>query len=547
MAVTFAFNKKIAGANTGGGYGSSIGRIQGPGPGVTGPTTNPLLNSIVVGSPNEAGLGAYSQIDIVVAPPSTLIWQGGTELHETTVGDEIGTSVDLSGTTAILGAIGNSSAQGLAYIFNLVAGAWVLQQTFSGSDSAAGDEFGSAVSIDGSSNQAAVGATANNANRGAVYVFNLVGGVWTQAQKIVPGDISTGDFFGSQVLLLGVNLFAATIDQAGNTGAVYWYQLVSGVWTLKQKLTGPAAGALFGTGIAFDGSTLVIGASGASSTGKAFVYTLSGGAFTLLGTLVGSDSAASDQFGSAVAVQGSIIAVGARDNLTHGAVYVFQSLIQTQKIVQADATGVDQFGTALQLYNGTNAWLAVGASGNAAGIGAVYFYLAPDPSPFTAQLAFMGVRRVRGKDPLIPKFEFRPKPYIYDAQIVLTNPAADAMGNPSPAQTLIVPISNYDFEVYEFRIRYRSAAGAFQDPAQPYAKLWIYDPVGQQISNLPILDLYINGLPLSKYVNGALVPVLLYPNQSQIRIDFYSVVKNAGLLPLTCFIDIVGVQRQPCA
>jgi hypothetical protein len=184
--------------------------------------------------------------------------------------------------------------------------------------------------------------------------------------------------------------------------------------------------------------------------------------------------------------------------------------------------------------------------------GSTYYFAGGAPTPvsvlpLTSQVAFMGVRRVQGKDPLIPSFKFRPKTYIYNAQAVLTATGVDGAGNPATAVTLIVPIVNYDFELYQLRLRYRSAAGVFQDPTQPFAKLWIYDSVGQQISNLPILDMYVNGLPLSKYDNGAMVPVLLYPNQSQIRIDFLSVVKNAMLLPLTCYADLVGVQRQPCA
>jgi len=173
---------------------------------------------------------------------------------------------------------------------------------------------------------------------------------------------------------------------------------------------------------------------------------------------------------------------------------------------------------------------------------------APPPPPVpavpTSQLAFMGVRRVKGSDPLRSKYEFRPKDYIYNASIALNVLATGGIS--APPQLLIQTITNYDFELYELRLRYRSAAGAFADPSIPFAKLWIYDPVLQQLSNLPILDLYVNGLPLSKYKNGALVPVLLYPNQSQIRIEFYSVITNAALLPVTCFVDFVGVQRVPC-
>jgi hypothetical protein len=538
MAITFTFSSKIAGANTGGLFGTAMSRISGPGPGETlagAPAS--VSNTIMIGSPIFFG-GFPEYVQDCQAFGSPVAFNGLTRIHapDSVLGDGFGASVDLSGTSMI--ATGGSGAK--VYVFVLQGGAWVLQQEFTTSDGQTG-----AVSID--VDTAVVGAGQNNGNRGAAYVFTRTGGVGTQIQKIVAGDLSPGDFFGNSVLLLGINLFVATDAQAGNTGAVYWYQLVAGVWTFKQKIAGVIAGEVFSTGLAFDGTTLVVGAAGAAgTTGHAYVYTIVGGVFKLSATLIGNDSAINDQFGSAVAVSGSLIVVGARDNLVHGAVYVFQNLVQVQKIVQTDPTGVDQFGTAVSLFTGSS-WIVVGASHNGTA-GAAYFYSGPSVSSnvFTDQLAFMGVRRIKGPDPLRSSFKFKPRTYTYDTSIVLTSPGVDIMGNAAPAQTLIVPVLDYDFELYELRLRYRSAAGVFQDPTKPFSKLWIYDPVSQQISNLPILDLYVNGLPLGKYLNGAMVPVLLYPNQSQIKIDFFSVVSNAGLLPMTCFVDLVGVQRIPC-
>lgn len=44
-----------------------------------------------------------------------------------------------------------------------------------------------------------VGATGCNSNTGAVYVFKRVSGVWTQEAKIIPSDATTGDLFGSSI------------------------------------------------------------------------------------------------------------------------------------------------------------------------------------------------------------------------------------------------------------------------------------------------------------------------------------------------------------
>jgi len=547
MAIQFAFSSKIPGTLTGGQFGLSISRIAGPGPGETGAgAPASVLNTVMIGNPFFFG-GSPEYVQNAQAFGSPAAFTGFTHIHapDSVLGDQFGLGVDLSSGYSLIVGSPNHGTGGEAYVFTLVAGSWAQQQEFTSSDIAAADLFGQQVSIDG--DVAAVGAPGKAASAGAVYIFNRVAGVWTQKQKIVPADIAAGDNFGGSLVLLGINLFVAAASQSASRGAVYWYQLVSGVWTLQQKIVGPLAGGVFGS-VAFDGSTLLVGASGpAGTTGLAYVYTLTGSLFTLLSTLVGSDSVVGDQFGSDVAVQGGLIAVGARVNGVHGAVYVFQNLAQSQKIVQTDPTGADLFGTAVSIYSGAIAWIVVGASGNAASRGAAYFYLGPDPAVFTAQMAFMGVRRVKGEDPARPTYKFNPKPYIYNAQVVLTKPGLNVAGQTPPFVRLVVQVKDYDFDLYELRLRYRSAAGVFQDPTVPLSKLWIYDPVTQQISNAPILDIYVNGLPLSKYENGAFMPPLLYPRNSAIQIDFLSVVNNAGLLPLTCFVDLVGVQRQPCA
>jgi hypothetical protein len=64
--------------------------------------------------------------------------------------DRFGYSVDISGTTAIVGADrtdGNGSASGSAYIYTLNAGQWVEVGELTASDAAAGDQFGTAVAL----------------------------------------------------------------------------------------------------------------------------------------------------------------------------------------------------------------------------------------------------------------------------------------------------------------------------------------------------------------------------------------------------------------
>src|SRR5450432_3677139 len=92
-------------------------------------------------------------------------------------GDYFGYSVALSGTTALVGAyrktIGSNSTQGAAYVFTFNGSTWVQQQELTASDGAAHDYFGTSVALSGTT--ALVGAYAktigSNPGQGSVYVF----------------------------------------------------------------------------------------------------------------------------------------------------------------------------------------------------------------------------------------------------------------------------------------------------------------------------------------------------------------------------------------
>lgn len=77
----------------------------------------------------------------------------------------------------------------------------------------------------------------------------------------------------------------------------------------------------------------------------------------------------------------------------------------------------------------------------------------------------------------------------------------------------------------------------------PVSKLWIYDSNKVQISSAPMLDIFCDGGPLGVYQNGAIVPPLWYPQNSQIQIDVYSATTTPGQsLQIYC----VGKEFFPC-
>ena len=67
----------------------------------------------------------------------------------------------------------------------------------------------------------------------------------------------------------------------------------------------------FGVSVAISGTTAVVGTSGTSYVGRAYVFTKSASRWAKVAELKGSDTVAQDAFGSSVAISGNTIVVGA--------------------------------------------------------------------------------------------------------------------------------------------------------------------------------------------------------------------------------------------
>ena len=108
------------------------------------------------------------------------------------VDDRAGECVSVDRDLAILGApmaTQRGEETGVAYLFERSSGQWLEAARLNGSDSVLGDQFGTAVSIDG--DRAIVGASSAMGQAsvaGAVYVFERTQGVWVESQKIFASD-----------------------------------------------------------------------------------------------------------------------------------------------------------------------------------------------------------------------------------------------------------------------------------------------------------------------------------------------------------------------
>ena len=104
-------------------------------------------------------------------PGMTWSQQAKLTASDGAVGDTFGL-VSLSGDTAMIGAQGDDSYRGSAYVFVRNGTAWSQQAKVTASDGAAGDQFGVSVSLSGDS--ALIGAVGDDSSKGSAYVFESV-------------------------------------------------------------------------------------------------------------------------------------------------------------------------------------------------------------------------------------------------------------------------------------------------------------------------------------------------------------------------------------
>ncbi len=209
----------------------------------------------------------------------------GTQIAKLTASDgaaddSFGISVAISGTTAIVGAMfddDNGTSTGAAYLFDTVTGAQIGKLT--ASDGAANDWFGGSVAISGTT--AIVGAVGNNGNAndsGSAYLFDLVTGA--QIAKLTASDGAAADFFGHSVAISGTTAIVGAYRNSGNSygsGSAYLFDTVTGAQIAKLAAGDYSSTGYFGYSVAISGTSATVGAYGASSeqqesSGAAYLY-----------------------------------------------------------------------------------------------------------------------------------------------------------------------------------------------------------------------------------------------------------------------------------
>lgn len=219
--------------------------------------------------------------------------------------DRFGHSIALSSSTLVVGAPredsnatginndqGNNNAveSGAVYVFTKQSGVWSQQAYIKASNSNIDDQFGYAVAVSGnlmvvgapfeSSNATGVnGLQTNNSafSSGAAYVFVRAGNSWSQQAYLKASNTNNGDLFGSQVAINDQTIVIGAPGEASNS-----------------------------TGINGSQSN-----NSASASGAVYVFTQSGSNWSQQAYIKASNTDANDLFGFSVAIDQNSILVGA--------------------------------------------------------------------------------------------------------------------------------------------------------------------------------------------------------------------------------------------
>jgi hypothetical protein len=193
-----------------------------------------------------------------------------------------------------------------------------------GTGSAAGDLFGSAVAISG--NTAVVLSPFDNSGESFVYVFENQAGEWNERARFNPGGyIYAYDF---PVAISGDRIAVGSVVAVGFNlrGSASVYVRDGTNWVRETKLDG-GFNDDFGSNVALDGDTLVVGATGddtaGNNAGALLIYTRSGTNWDFQQKLTASDAATFAGMGSHPGISGNTVVTGAPHATTDGNSYVF--------------------------------------------------------------------------------------------------------------------------------------------------------------------------------------------------------------------------------
>lgn len=300
------------------------------------------LDHIIVGayaydSDMQGNIGPDGMAFIYKYNGITELWEKVAELApEVAVENEFGWSVAIDGYTAVVGdpserhplegGIDDRDNIGAAYVYTYSNGTWnnfTKLTAYNGWGAehvisvGPGDNFGYDVDVHGST--VVVGAPNRGIENGvgqghgSVYVFTYDNGNWSQEMMDdTPADNNSK--FGYSVSVKNDIVVAGapySSDLANNAGEVVVYENQFGIWDMTNQFASDATeGDYFGCDVDVNSSGIIaVGAYGFGSKGKVYFYDYNDNMSE--SDVQSSDIAVNDEYGYAVALSGSDLAVGA--------------------------------------------------------------------------------------------------------------------------------------------------------------------------------------------------------------------------------------------
>ncbi len=288
------------------------------------------------------------------------------------IGDTFGWSVAVSGDTAVVGAIFESSkskgvngdqnnngasSSGAAYAFVRIGTSWSQQAYLKASNTFANNVFGGSVGVagdtvvvgSGGESSDATGVNGNETNfgayeSGAAYVFVRTGVAWHQQAYMKASNTEAYDGFGGSVSISGDTVVVGAGNEESNatgvnggqnnngapgSGAAYVFVRSGTTWSQQAylKASNTDSDDRFGWQVSISGDTLVVGAvfeasntrsvngdqgdNSAYHAGAAYVFARSGTTWSQQAYLKASNAGGGDTFGDWTAVSGDTVVVGA--------------------------------------------------------------------------------------------------------------------------------------------------------------------------------------------------------------------------------------------
>lgn len=301
------------------------------------------VDRVVIGEPqdDQAGSNAGAVHTFFLSPLPSSMYTASDGASS----DAFGTAVACDGETMIAGSPGRTGAQGsdvgAAYVFRRSGGGWSEEAVLLAADGGRNSRMGEAVGL--SDGLAIIGAPLHsmggNNREGAAYVFARSGSTWTQESRLTAADAARDDQFGASVAIEGdVAVVGAPGDDfpgANDRGSAYVFGRIEGEWVPVAKLVAPdgAPNDWLGSAVAVHGDKIALGAPGdshpgASGAGSVYVFRLIDGAWELEVKLIASNAASGDRFGAALSFFGTELMVGADQKRVAGvsdagAAYIF--------------------------------------------------------------------------------------------------------------------------------------------------------------------------------------------------------------------------------